>query len=365
MSTLAIFVHSLSGGGAERAMVNLARGFSKRGIQVDLILLKVEGANLNQVPPEVRIIDLGGGRLMMSLSRLVRYFQQERPQVLLSSLSEANIAARWSRCFAQVSTRVVVNVQNNISQEAENAAKLKTRLIPRLVRWFFPWADAIVPVSEGVADDLRHIGLPNDLIHVIHNPVVTPELLKRAQEPVDHPWLQPGQPPVLIAVGRLAKQKDFPTLLKAFAQVRQQRQARLMILGEGDDRESLEALAEELGVADQVAMPGFVDNPFAYMSKSAMFVLSSLFEGLPTVLIEAMAVGTPVVATDCPSGPMEILQGGQYGKLTQVGDIDGLAQAIIETLDQPSQSERLKQRADEYSLERSLEDYLQILQVEN
>jgi glycosyltransferase involved in cell wall biosynthesis len=363
MSTLAIFVHSLSGGGAERAMVNLARGFSERGVSVDLVLLKVEGAYLNQVPPEVRIVDLGGGRLMMRLFDLVQYFQRERPQVFLSSLSEANIAALWTRCFAQVSTRLVVNVQNNISQEAENGAKLKTRLMPRLVRWFFPWADAIVPVSEGVADDLRKIGLPSDRIRVIHNPVVTPELIQRAQEPVEHSWLQPGEPPVLIAVGRLTRQKDFPTLFRAFAQVRQQREARLMILGEGEDRAELESLAQSLGIVDQVAMPGFVENPFAYMSRSAMFVLSSLFEGLPTVLIEAMAVGTPVVSTDCPSGPMEILQGGQYGKLTKVGDVDGLAQAIVQTLDQPPQSDQLKQRANEYSLERSLENYLQVLQV--
>lgn len=363
MSTLAIFVHSLFGGGAERAMVNLARGFSQRGVSVDLVLLRVEGAYLDQVPPEVRIVDLGGKRLITSLPTLMRYLRQERPQVLLSCLDEVNLAALWTRALTRASTRLVVNVQNTISQESENAPNWKIRIIPNFVRWFFPWADAIVPVSEGVAQDLKQIGLPGDRIHVIHNPVVTPELLQRSQEPVDHPWLQPGQPPVLVAVGRLLKQKDFPTLLKVFAKVRQQREVRLIILGEGDDRAALEQLAQELDIAEDVAMPGFVNNPFAYVAKSAVFVLSSIYEGLPTVLIEAMAVGTPVVATDCKSGPMEILDGGKYGKLTPVGDVDALAAAVVETLDHPLAAEVLQQRANEYSLERSLDDYSQVLQV--
>jgi glycosyltransferase involved in cell wall biosynthesis len=363
MTTLAIFVHSLFGGGAERAMVNLARGFSQRGIPVDLVLLRVEGAYLDQVPPEVRIVDLGGRRLIASLPTLVRYLQRERPAVLLSSLEEVTLAALWSRAIAGVSTRLVVNVQNTISVESQNATNWKIRIIPNFVRWFFPWADAIVPVSEGVAEDLRQMGLPGERIQVIHNPVVTPDLIQRATEPVDHPWFQPGQPPVLIAVGRLLKQKDFPTLLHMFAQVRQQRPARLMILGEGDDRAELEQLAQQLGIAAEVAMPGFVDNPFAYVSKAAVFVLSSIFEGLPTVLIEALAVGTPVVATDCKSGPMEILQGGQYGKLVPVGDVVGLAAAVLDTLEHPPDSSLLQQRASEYSLERSLDDYSQVLQV--
>lgn len=363
MTTLAIFVPNLCGGGAERAMVNLARGFSERGISVDLVLVRAEGAYLNQVPSGIRIVDLGGRRVLSSLFDLMKYLRRERPKVLLSTMPEPSIVALWTRFLSQVSTRVVVNVQNTTSQEAENSASLKTRITPRLVNWFFPWADAIVPVSQGVAEDLKHIGLPIDRIQVIHNPVVTPELLVRSQDPVNHPWFASGEPPVIIAVGRLTKQKDFPTLLRAFAQVRQKRLARLMILGEGEERSRLEALVQELNLVADVALPGFVANPFAYMAQASMFVLSSLFEGLPTVLIEAMAVGTPVVSTNCKSGPMEILDQGRYGKLTQVGNVEELAEAMLQTLDQPIESQLLQQRAKEYSLERSLENYAKILQV--
>lgn len=360
MSTLAIFAPNLQGGGAERAMVNLARGFSEQGVSVDLVLVKAEGAYLGQVPSNVRVVNLNHQRVLASLFDLTRYLQRERPQVLLSTLPEPGIAAVWTRLLSGASTRVVVNVQNNTSQETQNGTGLSTRLMPRLMRWFFPWADAIVTVSQGVAEDLKQIGVPESSIRVIHNPVVTPELVERSQEPVDHPWFAEGEPPVIIAVGRLTKQKDFPTLVKAFAQVQKVRTARLMILGEGDDRALLEALAQKLGIADAVALPGFVSNPFAYLSKSAVFVLSSLFEGLPTVLIEAMAVGTPVVATDCKSGPMEILENGRYGKLMPVGDIEGLANAIVEILDHPTDSSLLQQRAKEYSLEKSLQDYSEL-----
>lgn len=362
-SRLAIFVHSLYGGGAEKAMFNLARSFSQQGIDVDLVLLRVEGPYLSQVPPEVRVVNLGGRRLLFSLNALIRYLRQEQPTVLLSTLDDTNIAAVWTRHLAGVSTRLVVNVQNTISQDAKNATEIKTRLMPQLVRWFLPWADAIVTVSQGVADDLMQIGLPSESIQVIHNPVVTPELFQKAQEPPQHPWFAPGQPPVILGVGRLEKQKDFSTLLRAFAQVQQQHAARLMILGEGQERAYLEALVEELHLTENVSLPGFVANPYAYMSQSAVFVLSSLFEGLPTVLIEAIAVGTPVVSTNCKSGPAEILADGQYGKLVSVGNIQDMAKAIIETLEMVPDSESLQQRAFDFSLEKALSQYQQVLQI--
>lgn len=362
-SRLAIFFHSLYGGGAEKAMFNLACGFSQLGIDVDLVLLRVEGPYLSQVPPEVRVIDLGGRRLLFSLNALVRYLRQEQPQVLLSTLDDTNIAALMTRRLAGVPTRLVVNVQNTISQDAKNATQLKTRLMPQLVRWFFPWADAIVTVSQGVAEDLVSIGLSADRIQVIHNPVVTPELFQKAQEPLEHPWFASGQPPVILSVGRLEKQKDFPTLIRAFAQVRQQHPVRLIILGEGNERSHLEVLVKELHLTEDVSLPGFVANPYAYMSRAAVFVLSSLFEGLPTVLIEAIAVGTPVVSTNCKSGPAEILANGQYGKLVSVGSIQDMEKAIIETLEMKPESEALRQRAATYSLETSLNQYQQVLQI--
>ena len=360
---LAIFVHSLYGGGAERAMLNLARGFSEQGIQVDLVLLRVEGAYLSQLPPEIRVVDLGGKRLWQSLPALANYLRQEQPPVMLSTLDDTNIAALWVRRWTGSKTRLVVNVQNTISQDAKTASQFKTRLMPQLTRWFFPWADAVVPVSYGVAEDLVQLGVAADRIQVIPNPVITPEVFEKDREEVDHPWFAPGQIPVLLGVGRLNQQKDFPTLIHAFAKVRQQRPCRLVILGEGEDRVSLTKLIQELNLEDAVDLPGFVSNPYAYMARSSVFVLSSLFEGLPSVLIEALAMGTSAVATNCKSGPQEILENGKYGKLVQVGDVDTMAEAILATLATPTDAEKLRQRAREFTLERSLSQYARVLQV--
>ncbi len=194
-------------------------------------------------------------------------------------------------------------------------------------------------VSRGAADDLaRTLGIPRERVEVVYNPVITPAILARAKMALDHPWFAPGQPPVIIGVGRLTRQKDFPTLIRAFAEVRRQRSARLIILGEGEERAALEALIAELGVGDDVSLPGFHENAMAYMARAALFVLSSAWEGLPTVLIEALAAGTRVVSTDCPSGPREILQGGRLGALVPVGDSGALARAMTDALDRASET---------------------------
>ncbi|MCL1472411.1 glycosyltransferase [Argonema antarcticum] len=363
MSSLAIFLVSLSGGGAERVMLYLARGFVEQGLNVDLVLVKKEGPYLSSIPPGVRVVDLGASRLLLSIPALIRYLQQNKPTALLSAMEDINVAALWARRIAGVSTRVVVTVHNTLSQESQNSIAIKKRLAPYLARLFYPWADAVVTVSKGSAEDLAQLGISSERLKVIYNPVVTPELAKKAVEPVEHPWFAPGATPVILAVGRLEKQKDFPTLIRAFALVKQQRPVRLMILGEGTERASLEALVRELGLGADVALPGFVDNPYAYMAKAAVFVLSSLYEGLPTVLIEAMAGGTPVVSTDCKSGPAEILENGRYGKLVPVGDIKSLADAIATTLDESPDKAALQGKAAEFSLEKAVTQYLQVLQV--
>jgi glycosyltransferase involved in cell wall biosynthesis len=209
----------------------------------------------------------------------------------------------------------------------------RARYVPALIRSFYPWADGIVAVSEGVADDLAAVtGLCRDRINVIYNPVVTPEVARMVQEPLDHPWLQPGQPPVVVAVGGLRPQKDFGTLVEAFACVRRRRPARLLILGEGWQRVNLETLVAQHRLEADVQMPGFVPNPYPYLARAAAFALSSRWEGLPGALIEALFCGVPIVATDCPSGPREILAQGQYGRLVPVGDPTALAEALESAL---------------------------------
>jgi glycosyltransferase involved in cell wall biosynthesis len=266
---------------------------------------------------------------MASLPALVRYLRDEQPEALVSALNYANVVALWARRLAGVPKRVLVNEQNTVSSSAFNSAKRRQRLVPYLMKRFYPWADYIIGNSQGVAEDLSEVlGLPRQRVKILYNPVVTPEVQQKAEASLEHPWFQLDQPPVILAVGRLTKQKDFPTLIRAFAQVLPTRSARLMILGEGVDRPMLEALVKELGLQDHVSLPGFVNNPYAYMRRAALYVLSSRWEGLPTVLIEALYCGVPIVATDCPSGSREILADGQHGVLVPVGDVTALSQAI-------------------------------------
>jgi glycosyltransferase involved in cell wall biosynthesis len=231
-----------------------------------------------------------------------------------------------------------------------------------MVRRYFRDAGAILAVSDGVADDLAAVAsLPRCTIRTIYNPVVTSDLLKQASVPMAHPWFSPGAPPVILGVGRLAAQKDFAMLIRAFARIRAGRLIRLMILGEGKKRRELEELADSLGVRQDLALPGFEENPFAYMARAAVFVLSSAYEGLPGVLIQAMACGCPVVSTDCPSGPREILEHGSYGPLVPVGDDTAMAEAIQTVLDASPSHERLRVRAAEFSMDRAVEQHLEVL----
>ncbi|MCJ7782006.1 MAG: glycosyltransferase, partial [Acidimicrobiia bacterium] len=301
---LAIFLPSLAGGGAERVSLNLAREIANRGIAVDLVVSRLAGAFVSEVPDSVRIVDLGASRVATSLPGLVRYLRRNRPDAMLTVMSHANVVGIVATRIARTPTRVVTSEHDTLSQVTQRTARRRARIMPYLVARAYPRADAIVAVSSGVADDLANItGLARSDIDVIYNPVVTPDVEKAAKQVPDHPWFRPGQPPVVLGIGRLAQKKDFPALMRAFAQVREHSSARLVILGDGPDREDLERLARELGVEGDVSMPGFVDNPFSYLRAASVFVLSSRWEGLPTVLIEALYCGVPVVATDCPSGP--------------------------------------------------------------
>jgi glycosyltransferase involved in cell wall biosynthesis len=331
---VAIFTANMSGGGAERAMAKLAGGMAGRGYRVDLVLSKAEGHYLPEVSREVRVVDLGAGRVLASLPGLVRYLRRERPAAMLTSLAHVSVVGLWARRVAHVDTTLVVNEQNTFSLETGNSTRRRHRYLPALTRRYYPWADGIVAVSRGAADDLAvTAGLPPDRIRVVHNPIVTSQLRSMAAEPLDHPWFERGEPPVVLAVGRFSPQKDFPTLIRAFARVRDERHARLLILGDGPERARLEALVAELDLGAAVALPGWVTNPYPYMTRAAAFVLSSRWEGLPSVLIEALYCGVPVIATDCPSGPVEILEGGKHGLLVPVGDVDALATGIAQALD--------------------------------
>ena len=362
MSRLAIFMSFSGQGGVERMVLNLLEGFTARGVEVDLLAVRSGPDSLDKLPQGVRLIDLKAGHTSTALPALVRYLRRERPRAMLAAKDRAIRTAVIARRLAGVDTRLVGRLGTNLSASLEGRSGLQraSRYLP--MRWLYPSVDSIVAVSAGVAEDIRAItGLPEDKVTVIRNPVITPRLATLAEKSVDHPWLQPGQPPVILGAGRLTRQKDFPSLLRAFAEVRRQRDCRLIILGDGRGRDALLALAEELGVADDLDLPGFQPNPYAYMRRAALFVLSSAWEGSPNVLTEALALGVPSVSTDCPSGPREILEGGRYGPLVPVGDVAALARGMETALREPLPADTLREAASEYDQTLSAARYLETL----
>jgi glycosyltransferase involved in cell wall biosynthesis len=301
------------------------------------------------------------------LPSLITYLRQTRPDAVLAAEPRYNLLAVWGRRLSGLSCRVVISERIQASHHAAFDGPWGDQRLSELLRSAYLCADAIVAVSDGVAGDLAACArIPREHITTVYNPVVGPEIFAKARAPLDHPWFVPDAPPVILAAGRLDPQKDFATLIRAFAQVRAKRRARLLILGapslaEPDHADDLEALSDALGIAGDVAMPGFADNPFAFMGRAAVFVLSSRYEGLPGVLIQALACGCPVVSTDCPSGPREILDNGRFGRLVPVGDADALASALEATLAAPPAAEQLRSRAQAFSVERAVGHYLEAL----
>ncbi len=360
---LAVLISFSGEGGVERMVTNLVAEFARRpDLVVDLVLLRDDSRHLQDLPDNIRVVRLGVRHSGLSLPAIVRYLRRARPAALLVAKDRAGRAALLARMLAGVSTRIVLRLGTTLSEALQDRSGLTRWLRYWPIRRLYPRLERIVAVSQGVADDIAAIaGLPSERILVIRNPVITPQLETLAAAPVNHPWLAPGTPPVVLGIGRLTRQKDFPTLIRAFAQVRRQRPLRLILLGEGRDREALEALARREGVEADVAMPGFQANPYAWLSRARLFVLSSRWEGSPNALTEAMALGVPVVATDCPSGPRELLQGGVHGPLVPVGDVDALAAAMLQVLDHPLPAETLRDAVQEYRAEVSAGRYLEAL----
>ncbi len=360
---IAVLISFSGAGGVERMVLNLVEEFARRGYGVDLLLIRAQGEHLRDLPDAVNVVRLGVEHTLAAVRPLARWLRAERPPVLLVAKDRAGRAALLARRLAGVDTRIVIRLGTNLSAALEGRGWLKrvSRTVP--MRLIYRMAEQVIAVSRGVAEDTARVtGLAPERIAVAHNPVITPRLLALSREAVEHPWLAPGhEVPVVLGAGRLTRQKDFPTLLRAFARLRERRRCRLVILGEGGDRPKLEALAAELGVAEDFDLPGFAANPYAWMAAADLFVLSSRWEGSPNVLTEAMACGTPVVSTDCPSGPRETLDQGRHGPLVEVGDVAGLARAMETVLADPPPAEAMRAAVADFSVERSADEYLAIL----
>lgn len=359
---LAVFASFSGAGGVERMLVNLIRGFVDLGQPVELLLVKAQGPHLDRLPPQVRQVRLPGGHTQLAVPALARYLRQRRPPVLLAAKDRAGRTAVLARAIARTQTPIVLRLGTNLSAAMAERGAIQRWIRYLPIRLLYPRIERIVAVSEGVARDTAQIArLPRRSITVIRNPVITPELRAQAAEPCPHPWLQEPQVPVVLGAGRLQRQKDFPTLIRAFARLRAARACRLMILGEGRGRAGLEALIRDLGLAGDVALPGHQPNPYPFLARASLFVLSSAWEGSPNVLTEALALGVPVVSTDCPSGPAEILQGGRFGPLVPVGNAEALGSAMAATLDGPLPPETLRSAVREYEQGQSALRYLEVL----
>lgn len=374
-------------------MLHLAEAFATSGYKVDLLLCKTTGAFLDTVHPTINVIALKPTPSWMSrlrvllanpslaftlllpillpskppktiryLSDLTNYLRREQPDALLSAKTHANLVAIWARKIADGPTRIIVSERSTMSTVIQKSRKWRWRFTLPLIRKVYPQADLVIAVSNGVADDVSSCtGLSRERITAIYNPILTDQIKAQSIIPVSHPWFDTEKIPIILGVGRLVPAKDFSTLLKALAHIRATRAARLVILGEGRERQTLENLAVELGIMSDCWLPGFEANPYAYMSRATVFVLSSLLEGLPNALIEALACGCPVVSTNCRSGPQEILANGVFGSLVPVGDDRALADAILHTMDHPPNAERLRSRAAEFDIHTIAEQYLQAL----
>lgn len=392
---LALFARSLGGGGgAERVVVQLAGALAERGHRVDLVLGRARGRFVDEVPQEVRLIDLAHRAAPLALTALMRrprhlaavwpalfipgvaqvlgaipalagYLRSEQPIALISALEFANFAALLAIELSGQPTTSVVTVHNHLSMSIAEADRPHLRLVPRIARHLYPHADAVVGVSEGVARDLcTLLGLACEKVSTIYNPVVTASMAEQALAPVPHPWLTSPGTPVILGVGKLKRQKDFITLIEAFALARAQRDLRLLILGEGPRRAALTDLIDKRGLSSCAELIGFQTNPYAFMSRAALFVLSSAWEGFGNVLVEAMACGCPVVSTDCPSGPAEILAAGRYGRLVPVGDATALAAAMLATLDAPPDKNDLRRRAAAFTAAHCAENYERLIRAQ-
>lgn len=352
-------------GGVEKMLNNLLMGFVDAGVTVDLLLVKANGPHAIKIPRGINLIRLNAPTSLLAVPAVIRYLRRTEPLALLAAKDRAGRIAILARRIAGTKTRIVLRIGMHLSGSLAGKHRLQKLARYYPVRWLYPSADAIVTVAAQIAEDLSGIGrIPMERFHVIPNPTITDELGIQANAPSGHPWFDtPGSIPRILAAGRLKKQKDFANLLYAFSYLLQERTAHLVIIGEGPERRALQTLAARLGINEHFDLPGFRDNPYAFMRAADVFVLSSRFEGAPNVLVEAMSLGTPVVATDCPSGPREILGESGAGHLVPVGDPRALAAAISSALDQPPDRNALRRAVQHFNVKHSTREYLRVLGI--
>lgn len=365
---LSFFIPDLTLGGAEQVTVNIVNGLADRGYNIELLVSKRKGRLQSRLEDRVSVVELSPSDTSVfgvgaHLPALAEYFRRKQPVALFSQMAHVSVICLVAGMIPGTNTAIIPTQHNSFGMSTDNS--LKARVVRGSVPYLYPSADRVIAVSEGVANSMvERAGLKNQDISVLHNPIHVDEVRERSQQPIEHEWLDDEAIEVVLFVGRIEEQKNLTAWLRAFKQIhRRDPDTRAIIVGKGSRQQHVSESAERLDIDHVVSMPGYVKNPYAYMRNASVFLLSSRFEGLPTVLIEALACGCPVVATDCPSGPREILADGRYGTLAPVGDIDGLVDGVIEALADPIPVNVLERRADDFAPESVLDDYERFLKA--
>lgn len=358
---IAIFIPSMEAGGAERVAISLMKGFLQRKIHLDLVLVSASGPLLVQVPKGVRIVNLNVQRTLFSICRLSTYLKKEQPDALISFLNHANLIAVVAGRLAGFKGHMMITEHNSIQFDVIRRGGFKNKTIFLLMRLLYKHADSVVAVSNELLSELQTLLVLKNAV-CINNPVDNPKDVDAVDKNDEQhlPAMNQGKGTIL-AIGRLAPQKNFPLLIKSIAIVRKHMPVKLHILGNGSERRNLENMINELELSEVVFLRGYSDQPEKWLRQSDLFVLSSSWEGFGLVIVEALAMGVTVVATDCPSGPAEILENGKYGYLVPINDPEKMAEAILYALKNPRDPELLKKRAEDFSIPRITKQYLNVI----
>ncbi|OGZ71070.1 MAG: hypothetical protein A2904_01065 [Candidatus Staskawiczbacteria bacterium RIFCSPLOWO2_01_FULL_33_9] len=354
-----------------RWVKNITDNIDQSKYAVSFVGLKIEESFTQEIAKDICVVNLSNPYVPTALFKLIVYFRKERPDIFVAAFPHINVLAMMAKVLSGVKAKVILTDHNHFFGLASNARSLYRRffgmfILPHLMRIFYPLSNVVICASEGVAESILDVVNIPDKVKVIYYPVAVDKIQDWSKESVDHPWFLDSKIPVVLAAGRLINQKDFPTLLYAFKLVIGVKPARLVILGDGKDRKKLEKLIQKLGISENVALLGFQKNPFKYMKNASVFVLSSMHEGFGNVLVEAMACGTPVISTDCKSGPGEIIENGKSGILVPVGDYKSLSKAIIKVLSDGSLRQKFSaeglERVKYFSVEKNIRGYEKVFQ---
>ncbi len=363
MKKLFWMMHDLEFGGAESMTIQLLPGFIDAGYDVTLFLVRAGGGLFEKLDPRVRLISPNVRSLRRGLRPLAEALRTVRPDVVVSNLTHLNLAAILTARLLRLDAALIVIEHSFLS--LNHSHTFKERLLTGFAAAVYRLADRVVAVSQGAAEDILHMmRLPAAKVAVVYNPIDTDAIRRQAEEPTGIDTVDQAETPLIVAVGRLERQKNFSFLIRAFRLVRDRRDCRLVLVGDGSEAAELKRLAAELELADDVLFPGFRANPFAFIARANVLSCSSEYEGFNRTIAEALTLGTPVVSVDCPSGPAEILANGVYGRLTPMGELNAFAEALLAALDPIPAEERarLRARGNDFSVERiftALENVIQ------